>query len=206
MRDKALIKEKADQLVSMTTEFCEKHLDDEYAELCEKLIRKMARKRNVPFLSGRMDIWASGILFALCRINFAFEPGHGPCTTRDELCQFFDTNKSTTSQKATKIIDMLKLTYWDDDFSTERNLENDPFSDFIMVDGLIMPKDLLIEKILESGIDQSLFDEFNNRGRNGDHHDAPKSGDQGNETLRIVEVDKDRWMFDDPVLPDELDD
>ena len=50
--DKTRINEKAHQLISLTTEFCEQHLDDEYEQLCEKLIRKMSRKRNVPYLSG----------------------------------------------------------------------------------------------------------------------------------------------------------
>ncbi|NOR78038.1 MAG: hypothetical protein GQ523_06390 [Methanophagales archaeon] len=42
-------------------------------QLCEKLIRKMSRKRNVPFLSGRMEIWAVAIIHALGSINFLFD-------------------------------------------------------------------------------------------------------------------------------------
>ena len=42
-------------------------------QLCEKLIRKMSRKRNVPFLSGRMEIWAAAVIHALGSINFLFD-------------------------------------------------------------------------------------------------------------------------------------
>ena len=38
MRDKTRINEKAQQLISLTTEFCEQHLNDEYEQLCEKRI------------------------------------------------------------------------------------------------------------------------------------------------------------------------
>jgi len=38
MRDKTRINEKAHQLISLTTEFCEQHLDEEYKQLCKKLI------------------------------------------------------------------------------------------------------------------------------------------------------------------------
>jgi peptide deformylase len=69
MSDKTRINEKAHQLISLTTEFCEQHLDDEYEQLCEKLIRKMSRKRNVPYLSGGIEVWAAGVIYALAQIN-----------------------------------------------------------------------------------------------------------------------------------------
>jgi hypothetical protein len=33
----------------------------------------MSRKRNVPFLYGRMEIWAAAIIHALGSINFLFD-------------------------------------------------------------------------------------------------------------------------------------
>jgi len=216
MRDKARIQEKTDQLINMTTEFCEKYLDDEYAGLCEKLIQKMSRKRKVPFLSGRIDIWAAGIIFALGRINFLFDKSSSPYTTRDELCTFFTTSKSTASQKARNIIDMLKLTYFDDDFSTKRTLENDPFKDYIMVDGLIMPKEVIIQKILEAGINDTQMLEAGNDGAIPKDMDKRKkniAGQKelplerwGNELLQIIEIDDDQWRFENPRSVDYLDD
>ena len=139
MRDKALINEKAHQLINLTIEFCEQHLDEEYEQLCEKLIRKMSRKRNVPYLSGKIEIWAAGIIYALGQINFLFDRSSQPYSTPDEICGFFKTRKSTSSQKAKSIRDMFKMTYWDEEFSTARNRENDPFSKLMMINGLIVP-------------------------------------------------------------------
>jgi len=47
MRDKILIKNKAQQLINMTAGFCEQYLNEEYKQLCEKMIWRMSRKRNV---------------------------------------------------------------------------------------------------------------------------------------------------------------
>jgi hypothetical protein len=33
----------------------------------------MSRKRNVPFLSGRMEIWTAAVIHALGSINFLFD-------------------------------------------------------------------------------------------------------------------------------------
>jgi len=142
MRDKTRINEKAQQLISLTTEFCEQHLDDEYEQLCEKLIRKMSRKRNVPYLFGKIEIWAAGVIYALGQINFLFDRSFEPYATPDDICNHFGTNKSTTSQKAKVIRDMFKMTYWNDDFSTERNKKDNPFDNLMMINGLIVPIDI----------------------------------------------------------------
>ncbi len=205
MRDKVLINERAHLLVNLTTEFCEKYLDDEYTELCEKLIRKMSRKRNVPFLSGRIEIWAAAILYALGQINFFFEDSYQQYTSRDELCAFFNVNKSTVSQKAKKIRDMFKLTYWDDDFSTEQNRGNDPFSNFVMVNGFIVPKDILVEMILEEGLDESMNMDFIERDGDREHPDVLPMEGSTNRSLRLVGVDKDSWRFEEPMSAELLD-
>jgi len=154
MRDKTRINEKAQQLISLTTEFCEQHLDDEYKQLSEKLIRKMSRKRNVPYLSGRIEIWAAGIIYALGQINFLFDRSFEPYATPDDICNHFGTNKSTTTQKAKAIRDMFKLTYWDDEFSTERNKKDNPFSKLMMINDLIIPIDILESESQEGEEDE----------------------------------------------------
>ena len=65
MRDKELIEEKRRWLVEAAADYCRDHLDDEYRQLCEKLIDKMSRKRSVPFLSGKIEIWAAAVVYAV---------------------------------------------------------------------------------------------------------------------------------------------
>ena len=111
----------------MTNQFCEEYLNSEYKDLCARLICKLARKRNVPFLSGRRDIWSAAVIYALGQINFLFDVNLHPHMSAAELCQRMGTNPSTTSQKAKLIRDLLKLRYFDSEFSTRAVLARNPY-------------------------------------------------------------------------------
>jgi hypothetical protein len=149
MKEKNLIEEKTRQLIGMTGSFCQQFLDEDYRQLCEKLIRKMSRKRAVPFLSGRMEIWAAAVVYALGSINFLFDNSFEPYATADDICNFFNTSKSTTAQKSKVIRDMFKMGYYDGEFSTNHMKENSPFSNFVMVNGLIVDKRHLPPEVQE---------------------------------------------------------
>ena len=124
MRNKILIEEKTQRLIDMTAGFCDEYLDEDYKQLCEKLIRKMSRKRNVPFLSGRIDIWAAAIIHAIGNINFLFDQNFKPYVSAGDISNYFETSKSTVSQKAKVIRDMFKMRYYDEEFSTTRMKES----------------------------------------------------------------------------------
>jgi hypothetical protein len=149
MKEKRIVEEKAQKLVEMTGKFCQEFLDDDYRQLCEKLIMKMSRKRAVPFLSGHMEIWAAAVVYALGSINFLFDKSFKPYATADDICNYFGTSKSTTSQKAKVVRDMFKMGYFDPEFSTARMREDNPFSNMVMINGLIVDKDSLPQEIQE---------------------------------------------------------
>ena len=107
----------------------------------------MSRKRNVPFLSGRINVWAAGVIYSLGQVNFLFDKSFKPYVSADDICNYFGTSKSTTGQKAKVIRDMFKLGYWDSEFATEMMKENNPLNDIVMVNGFAVPKDLLEEMI-----------------------------------------------------------
>lgn len=139
MEDKAMVEEKTKYLVEMTSKFCQAHVNSEYQELSEKLIRKLARKRHVPFLSGKIDIWAAAVIYALGQINFLFDKSFQPYVTADEICDFFNVKKSSVSQKAKVIRDMVKLNYFDPEFSTQLIRDQNPLKDLVMIDGIVVP-------------------------------------------------------------------
>jgi len=141
VKDKTAIENKKEQLIEMTEKFCEKYLDEDYKNLCNKLISKMSRKRVVPFMSGKIEIWAAAVIYALGSINFLFDKSFKPYASADDICDYFGTNKSTTSQKAKIIRDMFNMGYFDKEFSTSRMQENDPFSKLRMVNGFIVMGD-----------------------------------------------------------------
>jgi hypothetical protein len=132
------IKQREEQLLEMTRTFCTEKLDNDYLQLCEKLIKKLGRKRDVPFQRGKPEIWAAAVVHALGSINFLFDKSFEPYMTAEQICEYFGTKISSVSNKAREIKDMLNLGYFDSEFSTQRMSESNPLSEMVMVDGFIV--------------------------------------------------------------------
>ncbi|MFP5042877.1 DUF6398 domain-containing protein [Parasediminibacterium sp. JCM 36343] len=143
--DKQDLKDKQQQILDLVKEFCSNHLNDEYYELSDRLVKKLGRKRNPPFITGQPQIWAAAVIHALGTINFLFDKSSEPYASIDDLNDFFGTKKSTTSGKSKIIRDLLKLRTWDKEFSTKHMSENNPFANLVMFNGLIVPIDALPE-------------------------------------------------------------
>ena len=142
-------KNREKKLLELTGSFCIQKLDNDYYQLCEKLIMKLGRKRDVPFKSGKVEIWAAAIIHAIGSINFLFDKSFEPYVTAEQISEYFGTKKSTVSNKARQIKDMLKLGYYDSNFSTKKMTENNPFKDMVMVNGLIVPLSSIPEDLQE---------------------------------------------------------
>jgi len=143
------IKAKEQTLIEMTNKFCIEHLDNDYQQLCEKLIKKMGRKREVPFKRGKLEVWAASVVYAIGSINFLFDKSFEPYSTPLEIADYFGSKKSTVSNKARQIKDMLKISQFDSDFSTQMVDDNNPFKSTVMVNGFIVPLDTLPEEVQE---------------------------------------------------------
>jgi hypothetical protein len=143
------IKNKEKKLLELTGSFCDQNLDDDYYQLCQKLVLKLGRKRDVPFKRGKIEIWAAAIIHAIGSINFLFDKSFEPYVTAEQISEYFGTKKSTVSNKARQIKDMFKMGYYDSDFSTQNMTENNPFNDMVMVNGLIVPLSSIPEALQE---------------------------------------------------------
>ncbi|WP_396170630.1 DUF6398 domain-containing protein [Flavobacterium sp.] len=141
------IKEKEAKLLEITGAFCAQKLDDEYFYLCEKLIKKMGRKRDVPFQRGKLEIWAAAIVHAIGSINFLFDKSFKPYITSDQISEYFETKNSTVSNKAREIRDMFNLSYYSPEFSTQKMNGSNPFNNMVMVDGFIVPLSTLPDNL-----------------------------------------------------------
>lgn len=143
LMDKQKLQERQQQILDLVKQFCAQKLNDEYFEIAKRLTAKLGRKRDVPYSKGQTEVWAAAIIHALGTINFLFDKASEPYVSVDEINDFFKTNKSTTGNKSKQIRDLLKLERWDNEFSTKRMEESDPFKNLVMVDGLIVPLDTL---------------------------------------------------------------
>ena len=72
-----------------------------------------------------------------------------PYATADDICNHFGTKKNTVSNKAREIRDMFKMGYYDGEFSTARMREDNPFSNMVMINGLIVDKGSLPPEVQE---------------------------------------------------------
>lgn len=129
------------QLINLTNDFCKKHVNEEYADLSRKLIDKMARKRAVPFLAGRLEIWAAAVIHALGTINFLYDRKTTPYVSYDTVIEHFDVSKSTVGQKSKLIRDMFNMQHFDAEFSTKAILRDNPFDRLAMVNGFLVMLD-----------------------------------------------------------------
>ena len=141
------IKEKEDKLLELIEAFCAQKLDDEYFQLSEKLVKKLGRKRNVPFESGKIEIWAAGIIHALGLINFLFDKSFEPYVTVNEINDHFGTKQSTVTSKSKQIRDLLKLSHFDKAFSIRGIRNSNPLENMVMVDGFIVPLDTISDDL-----------------------------------------------------------
>ena len=134
MDEKEKLKMREDEIAAMAVKFCKERLDEDYEQLCEKMVRKLGRKRTKPLATGRLEIWAAAVVYTIGSMNFLFDKSFEPYVASSEINEYFGTSSSTVAQKAHTIRDMLKLSqYWDKDFSTQHSRENNPFSR-LMVD------------------------------------------------------------------------
>lgn len=139
------IKAKEALLIDLTRNFCVRNLNEEYAELCVGLIKKMGRKREVPFKRGKPEIWAAAVIQTIGSLNFLFDSSFEPYITSKTVHDHFGTKSSTVTNKAAEIKKMFKLWFYNSEFSTRHMQQNDPFSDLIMVDNLMLPLESLPE-------------------------------------------------------------
>lgn len=143
------IKKKEKELLDLTGLFCAQNLDDDYYQLCEKLILKLGRKRDVPFKSGKIEIWAAAVIHTIGSINFLFDKSFEPFISAEQISDYFGTKKSTVSGKSNQIKKLLKLGYFDSEFSTQRMAESNPFNDMVVVNGFIVPLSSIPEEYQE---------------------------------------------------------
>ncbi|MDA7501932.1 DUF6398 domain-containing protein [Chitinophagales bacterium] len=131
------IKKKQQQLITLTSAFCTEKVNDEYRELCEKLILKLGRKRDVPFKRGKLEIWAAAVVYAIGSINFLFDKSFDPYLTTEELHAYFGTKATTVSSKANKIKEMFDIWHYSPEFSTSHMTQANPMNNLVLVDGFI---------------------------------------------------------------------
>jgi hypothetical protein len=125
-----------DEIVARTDAVCSQHLASEYAELCRRLTAALCRKRPSPLRSGRVDIWACGITYAIGSVNFLFDRSQTPHMTAGELCALFGVSSRTGAAQATKIRKIFDMYQLDPAWCLPSLIDQNPYAWMISVNGI----------------------------------------------------------------------
>jgi hypothetical protein len=144
------------RVVTVTDAGCLEHLDQEYADLCRRVVGKLGRKRPSPLTRGAPRIWAAGIVYAVGQLNFVFDPTQTPHATADQLSEWLGVKKTTMANKARLVRDTLKLSHLDGEFMRRDLVDASPLTWLLEVDGLLVdirraPRNLQLQA-LELGL------------------------------------------------------
>ncbi len=96
-------------IIELTDQFCNEHLNEEYAVLCRRLAEKLARKRPSPLVSGNLNTWASGIVRTIGWANFLHDKSQTPYMRLSDIDAEFGISESTGAAKLAQIRKMLKI-------------------------------------------------------------------------------------------------
>ncbi|MGH7812586.1 MAG: DUF6398 domain-containing protein [Candidatus Binataceae bacterium] len=133
-----LARSRAEEIVRLTQDFCAQHLDAEYAELCAKLIGRLARKRPSPLARGETRVWAGAVLYAIGQVNFLFDPTQHPHIKFDDLSRLIGVSKSALATRARDIRNLLRIMPLEPQYCRRELLAQNPLAWMIEVDGIIV--------------------------------------------------------------------
>lgn len=103
LRMPTVVRAPASVIIDITDAVCRDHLDEEYGRMARRLVARLARKRPSPLLRGDARIWAAGVLYAIGRINFLFDPSQRPHLSAAQLAAAVGAKQTTMANKASMI-------------------------------------------------------------------------------------------------------
>ena len=106
--------ERQEELTLMVEDFCDEYLSDDYKKLSLKLIDEMASRKNAYFNRGKLELWASAIIYSISQVNSLFDESNEVHITRKDIFNYFNTTQSVVSRKAINLRDVFDM---DNNFS-----------------------------------------------------------------------------------------
>lgn len=125
-------------IINITDQFCREYLNDEYAEMCRKMVERLSRKRPSPLLSGKPITWACGIVRTIGWVNFLDDPDQSPHMRLTEIDRAFGVGSSTGQGKSATIRKTLKIAVFDPEWTLPSLLEQNPAVWMLSVDGFLV--------------------------------------------------------------------
>jgi hypothetical protein len=181
-----IMQEKYDAVATIITDFCEEHLNDEYAALSLELLGKLCRKRPSPLLNGKPRTWACGIVYVIGVNNFLFDKTQSPYMRASELALKFGLSASTAGNKAGEINKIINIYRFDPAWTLPSRLGENPLVWMFETDKGFpfdvrrSPRELK-EKLFNKGMIPFIL---------ADHDEAPKVADESKATPENNKITK----------------
>src|SRR5687768_10279857 len=87
-------RERFTEIVALADDFCDRFLNDEYKQVCRKMAVGLCQEGS-PVLRGKPASWASGLVYAVGRVNFLTDPSQAPHMKAEEIAQGFGISPAT---------------------------------------------------------------------------------------------------------------
>jgi hypothetical protein len=140
-----------------TDSFCQANLSDEYASAAREMTASLARKRPSPLLQGQSKSWACGIVLALGRVNFLFDPSEEPHLPVAEFCKLFGVNQSTAFDKAAQVEKALKIFPMDARWTLSSKIDDNLMAWLITINGIVVDVRMLPRDVQEEALKAGLI-------------------------------------------------
>jgi hypothetical protein len=83
---------------------CREGLDEEYAALARRAVETLAQTHPTLFDRGQPRGWACGVVYALGKLNFLFDPSQTPHLKSAEVCALCGVSPATGSARAQEVL------------------------------------------------------------------------------------------------------
>ncbi len=145
-----ILEPKVNETKELLNTFCNQKINTEYADLTVKLLFKIVEKEASYFSQKEAKNWAAAIIQTIGKINFLSDNSFEPYVSINDLNVYFDCQIKETELLSKEIRDWFQL---DDvanfEFTTATIKSIHPVYNSVMVDGLMVPIDLIPESYQE---------------------------------------------------------
>lgn len=146
-----------DELAALTDTFCRQHVNDEYAEICRKILTDLCRKRSCPLVKGKAQAWAAGVVYSAGYVNFLNDKAQKPHMATAELCKLWGIGQSTVFSKHAAIRNALGLMPFQPEYSLRSLIAENPMVWMISVNGIMMDARTAPREIQEEAFRQGVI-------------------------------------------------
>lgn len=144
-------------VTELTDAFSAEHLDGEYAEVARRMVAALCRKRPSPLVSGKQQVWACAILYAVGQVNFLSDKASSPNMSMGEFCRLFGVGASTAAKKAKDIRDLLDIGILDPAWTLPSRIAANPVAWMVNVNGFLMDARRLPIELQEQAVAKGLI-------------------------------------------------